>query len=58
MDWFSGLFLVAFVVSLLTGKAYFRGVSTRDENPEQYWTTVVCYGVLAALIPVLKLFKG
>lgn len=58
LDWFSMLFLAAFVISLLTGKAYFRGVHGRDENPRMYWSTVVCYAVLAALIPVLRLIKG
>ena len=57
MNWFSGIFALALVISLLTGKAYFRGVYARGENPRMYWMTVLSYGVLAALIPTLKGFN-
>lgn len=57
MEWFSAVFLVALAISLLTGKAYFRGVHARDEDPRMYWMTVASYVLLAAFIPLLKLFK-
>jgi hypothetical protein len=57
MNWFSGIFMLALVVSLLTGKAYFRGVYARAENPRMYWMTVLSYALLAVLIPILEIFK-
>lgn len=47
MDWFTGVFVIALAASLVTGKAYFRGVVSREENPRVYWQTVGCYVVLA-----------
>ncbi|MDO8904938.1 hypothetical protein [Hydrogenophaga sp.] len=58
MDWFGMVFSVAFLLSLLTGKAYFRRVYDRDEAPSMYWQIVGCYAALAALGPVLRFFKA
>jgi len=58
MDWFGMVFSVAFLLSLLTGKAYFRGVFDREESPSMYWQIVGCYAVLAALGPALRLLKA
>lgn len=58
MDWFSGLFLTALVIALLTGKAYFRGVIDRDSQPNDYWVVCGCYLVLGLLMPALRLIKG
>ncbi len=58
MDWFGVVFSVAFLLALLTGKAYFRGVVDREESPSLYWQIVGCYAVLAALGPVLRLIKA
>jgi len=49
------------VVALLTGKAYFRGVYSRDEDPRKYWTIVACYATLALaglLMPHLSPLEG
>lgn len=43
------------IVALVTGKAYFRGVYARDENPRRYWTIVGCYAVLIVSGMVLPL---
>ena len=43
------------IVALATGKAYFRGVYARDENPRRYWTIVGCYAVLSVSGMVLPL---
>jgi len=48
MDWFGGVFLVALVLALATGGAYFRGFAERPEDPRRYWAIVGCYGALAA----------
>jgi len=58
MDWFSAIWLVALVVALLTGRAYFRGVVHRELQPAYYWSICCCYVVLAALMPVLRILKG
>ncbi|SDD69825.1 hypothetical protein [Aquimonas voraii] len=58
MDGFSGLFLTALVIALLTGKAYFRGVIDRDSQPSDYWAVCGCYLVLGMLMPALGLIKG
>ncbi len=47
MDFFTGIFIIALAASLATGKAYFREVVIREENPGGYWQIVGCYGVLA-----------
>jgi hypothetical protein len=57
MDWFGVLFSVAFLLSLLTGKALFRRVYDREEAPAMYWQIVGCYAALAALGPVLRFFR-
>jgi len=57
MDILTLVFGGAFLVALVTGKAYFRGVVERSEDPVAYWTTTACYVVLALLIPVIKMFK-
>jgi hypothetical protein len=57
LDWFGFLFLAAFVVSLVVGKAYFRGVVNRATAPRRYWSIVACYFVLGTatgLIPLIK----
>lgn len=58
MDWFGVVFSVAFLLALLTGKAYFRRVYDRDETPAMYWQIVGCYAALAALGPVLRFFQA
>ncbi|MCB1553375.1 MAG: hypothetical protein KDJ14_06165 [Xanthomonadales bacterium] len=58
MEWFSAIWLFALAFALVTGKAYFRGFYAREDDPRQYWTICGCYIVLAALMPVIKLFKG
>ena len=58
MDGFSGLFAVAVVVALTTGSAYFRGVTTRAEDPPRYWSIIGGYVALALLLPALRLAKG
>lgn len=58
MDWFTGLFLCAAVIALLTGKAYFRRTVAREEEPSLYWTTVASYVLLALLMPVLGWIKA
>lgn len=58
MDWFGMVFSVAFLLSLLTGKAYFRAVYDREESPSMYWQIVCCYAVLAALGPVVRFFQA
>jgi hypothetical protein len=58
MDWFSALFATAAVLALLTGKAYFRGVTARAENPARYWSIIGCYIALALLMPVLRLLRA
>ena len=58
MDGFGLLFSVAFLVALLTGKAYFRRVVDRDEAPALYWRIVGCYAALASLGPVLRFLRG
>ena len=57
MDWFGVVFSVAFLLSLLTGKAYFRRVYDRDETPTMYWQIVGCYAALAAMGPALRFFQ-
>ena len=55
------IFGVLFVVALLTGKAYFRGVYRRDENPRRYWTIVACYATLligGLLMPRVSPIQG
>jgi uncharacterized membrane protein len=44
------LFVLAALISLSTGKAYYRRVYVRDAYPSRYWQTVVSYLVLAAFI--------
>lgn len=49
------------LVALLTGKAYFRGVYSRDEDPRKYWTIVACYATLALaglLMPHVSPLEG
>jgi len=58
MDWFGMAFSVVFLLSLLTGKAYFRRVYDREESPSMYWQIVGCYAVLAAFGPALRWLKG
>jgi hypothetical protein len=58
MDWFSAIWLVALVLALLTGKAYFRRIIVREIEPGHYWSTCCCYAVLAALMPALRIIKG
>ena len=58
MDWFSALFLTALVVSLLTGKAYCRGVIERSESPGMYWFITASYLFLAVFIPLGRMVKG
>ncbi len=48
MDFMAIVFGGALGVALLTGKAYFRGVTVRTEEPSRYWRIVACYAVLAA----------
>ncbi|MCU0896110.1 MAG: hypothetical protein MUC55_01265 [Burkholderiales bacterium] len=48
MSWFGGVFLVALVLALATGRAYFRGFAERSEEPRRYWSIVGCYAALAA----------
>lgn len=55
MGWFNYLFFLALVVSLFTGKAYFRGISKKEENPKRYWSTVMGYFILA-IFPVFFVF--
>lgn len=47
MNFFTLIFGAFVVVALVTGKAYFRGVATRDDNPNRYWTIVACYAMMA-----------
>lgn len=47
MDWFSLLFLLAAVLALLTGRAYFRGTVHRALDPRRYWSTVAGYVAIA-----------
>ena len=49
MGWFNFLFLAAFVLALVTGKAYFRKVVPRDQDPRQYWSIIGCYLVLGLM---------
>lgn len=44
---FGTALVVALVVSLLSQKAYYRRVITREAEPLMYWLTVTAYGVLA-----------
>lgn len=37
---FGTALIVACVVSVLTGRAYFRTLVVREENPVQFWSTV------------------
>ncbi len=56
---FGGLFAVAAMVAFTTGNAYFRGVTTRAEDPSRYWSIVGGYAALALLMPALRrLAKG
>jgi hypothetical protein len=58
MDWFGFLFLAAFIYSAFSGKAYFRGVVRRKDDPRQYWSIVACYLVLASFMSVLPAIRG
>ena len=58
MAWFSGLFAMVAVVALTTGSAYFRGVTTRAEDPSRYCSIIGGYVALALLLPALRLAKG
>lgn len=49
MDWFGLFFLGAFTVSIVRGKAYFRGFVERETDPRRYWSILGCYLALAAL---------
>ena len=42
---------------MASGKAYFRGVVSRQDNPAAYWQIVGSYGVLA-LFGFLMRFTG
>lgn len=44
---FGTVMATAFVVSILSQKAYSRRVITREEEPCMYWLTVASYGMLA-----------
>jgi hypothetical protein len=57
LDWFSGVFLLATVLALATGKAVFRGVTERAEEPARYWSIVGCYLALALATPVLNAIR-
>ena len=57
ISWFTGLWVAAIVIALVSGKAYFRGTIRRDDDPRQYWITVGCYGVLALLEPLLVVLR-
>jgi hypothetical protein len=52
---FGGLMAAAAVVSLATGKTYYRRVIARDEEPGMYWSTVAGMGILAAFTLGLSL---
>lgn len=39
---FGWLFFGGGVVSILTGRSYFRGVIARDDDPFGYWSAVFC----------------
>lgn len=41
---------IAFVISLLSGKAYCRRVIDKSEEPFTYWSTVFAYGFLALFV--------
>jgi len=41
------VFMFALITSLITGKAYFRRVIDREEEPAAYWQTVLCYAFVA-----------
>ena len=51
----STVFGAALVVGVVTGKAYFRRVHSRDENARRYWTIIGCYAVLVLAGLVLPL---
>ena len=57
MSWFSALFVIATVVSLGSGYAYFRGLASRRDDPARYWSIIGCYLALALLMPLLQLLK-
>lgn len=44
------LFVLAALIALSTGKAYYRRVYDRDAYPSRYWQTVGSYVMLAAFI--------
>ena len=46
MNFLAVVFGAALAISLVTGKAFFRGTYTRDEDPQKYWTIIGCYAVL------------
>ncbi len=48
MNFLTLIFSGFLAVALVTGKAYFRGVYARDDNPRRYWTIIGCYAVMAA----------
>lgn len=57
MGWFGTAFLIAFVIALVTGKAYHRGMVDRREHPGNYWIVVGAYFFLATVgytMPLLK----
>ena len=61
MDILAIAFGALLLVALSTGKAYFRGVYARDEEPRKYWTIVACYAVLAIaglLLPHVSPLEG
>jgi hypothetical protein len=57
MNWFSGVFLVALLLALATGRAYFRGFVERDADPRRYWSIVGCYAAIAAFGPAIAWLK-
>jgi hypothetical protein len=47
---FGSVLLVAGVVSVMSGKTYFRRVIDRAEEPGQFWVNVICLDLLGAFI--------
>ncbi len=47
---FAALMAGGVVLSLLSGKTYFRRTIHRDEEPFAFWSNVVCMGLLAMFV--------
>ena len=53
VKWLAALFALAAVISLVTDKAFYRGVIEKEENPGRYWQTIASYLILVVFFFVM-----